>query len=213
MVVQRRCGTAATRRWPRSARPCVRVMLVLAQVSPTNTQRAGSTRPWCCVQRARLRATSGRFCSAARRLFLKVSRSADRKRHQASLLTRVPRKANSARSAHRQVRNRRNPGQKPGPLMQQNRTPPAAHRLGRAATRHGVPLHPADYGCFAEIEPAGDRTPGLTCLDERNGTMAQIEGVGPGHTLPASNPASSLNQSSARAGSPRVNSERTRFRR
>lgn len=61
MVVQRRCGTAAIRRRPRSARPCGRVMLVLAQVSAMNTKRAGSTRPWCCVQRARLRAMSGQF--------------------------------------------------------------------------------------------------------------------------------------------------------
>ena len=44
IVVQCACGTAATRRLPRRARPCVRVMLVSAQVSSMKTRRAGSPR-------------------------------------------------------------------------------------------------------------------------------------------------------------------------
>ena len=36
-------GAEATRRWSRRARPCVRVMLVLTQVSSMKTSRLGST--------------------------------------------------------------------------------------------------------------------------------------------------------------------------
>src|SRR2546421_475103 len=45
-VRQRPCGTLATSLWPRAQRPCVRVMLVLAQVSSMKTRREGSSRPW-----------------------------------------------------------------------------------------------------------------------------------------------------------------------
>ena len=71
MVVERACGTDATRRSPRDARPCVRVMLVSAHASSTKIRRRGSTRCWWRFHRSRLRATSGRSCSVARRLFLR----------------------------------------------------------------------------------------------------------------------------------------------
>jgi hypothetical protein len=38
-------GALASSRWPRRDRPCVRVMLVLAQVSSMKTSRRGSSRP------------------------------------------------------------------------------------------------------------------------------------------------------------------------
>ena len=41
-------------------------MLVAVAVSSTNTNRAGSNRPCSSIQRRRARATSARFCSAAR---------------------------------------------------------------------------------------------------------------------------------------------------
>jgi UDPglucose 6-dehydrogenase len=44
-VRQRPWGTLATKRWPRGARPWLRVMLVLAQVSSMKTRRLGSSRP------------------------------------------------------------------------------------------------------------------------------------------------------------------------
>ena len=71
-VRQRACGALPTSRRPRAARPCVRVMLVLAQVSSMKTRRRGSSR--CCqrFQRSRRRVTSGRSCSLARRLFFEA---------------------------------------------------------------------------------------------------------------------------------------------
>src|SRR5262245_63771639 len=71
-VRQRPCGTLATRRVPRGARPWVRVMLVLAQVSSMKTRRVGSIRPWYFFHCARRRATSGRSCSLACRLFFEA---------------------------------------------------------------------------------------------------------------------------------------------
>src|SRR5438105_11868754 len=71
-VRQRPCGTLATSLWPRAQRPCVRVMLVLAQVSSMNTRRAGSSRPWYFFHCARRLATSGRSCSVARMLFFEA---------------------------------------------------------------------------------------------------------------------------------------------
>src|SRR5436853_6744516 len=44
-------------------------MLVVVQVSSMNTSRAGSNKPCSRIQRARARATSARFCSAAYRVF------------------------------------------------------------------------------------------------------------------------------------------------
>jgi hypothetical protein len=37
------CGTGASNRSPRAARPCRRAMLVVAQVSSMNTRRPGSS--------------------------------------------------------------------------------------------------------------------------------------------------------------------------
>jgi hypothetical protein len=46
-------------------------MLVHVEVSSINTSRDGSNMPCSRIQRRRTRASSARFCSAARRLFLK----------------------------------------------------------------------------------------------------------------------------------------------
>src|SRR6185295_14738958 len=68
-VLQRPCGALAISLSPRGARPWVRVMLVLAQVSSMKTRREGSSRPWYFLHCARRLATSGRSCSLACRLF------------------------------------------------------------------------------------------------------------------------------------------------
>lgn len=83
-VRQRPCGTSATRRSPRSDRPWVLVMLVFAQVSSMNTRRRGSSLCLWCRQRSRLRATSGRSCSAACRLFFERHSRLSVKRQTAS---------------------------------------------------------------------------------------------------------------------------------
>src|SRR5262249_62390333 len=71
-VRQRPWGALATSRRPLAQRPWVRVMLVLAQVSSMKTRRVGSIRPWYFFHCARRRATSGRSCSLACRLFFEA---------------------------------------------------------------------------------------------------------------------------------------------
>lgn len=65
VVFQCPCGTDASRRSPRRARPLVRVMLVLVQVSSRKISRAGS-KPGCASRQSRrASAISARVCSAA----------------------------------------------------------------------------------------------------------------------------------------------------
>jgi hypothetical protein len=63
-IFQCSCGTTATSRCPRGARPYRRVTLVLAQVSSMRTSRSGSKCGWA-ARPSRAAATSGRCCSAA----------------------------------------------------------------------------------------------------------------------------------------------------
>jgi hypothetical protein len=69
VVFQCPCGTDAIRRSPRGARPRVRVMLVLVQVSSRKISRAGSSRGCASRQRWRASAMSARACSAAWMVF------------------------------------------------------------------------------------------------------------------------------------------------
>jgi len=55
--------------FPRGERPRKRVILVLAADSSRKTRREGSEHPWISRQMQRARATSGRDCSEARRVF------------------------------------------------------------------------------------------------------------------------------------------------
>ena len=65
VVFQGPCGTAATSRVPRRARPYRLAMVVVAQVSSMNTSRSGLNAGCWKRQAARAVATSGRCCSAA----------------------------------------------------------------------------------------------------------------------------------------------------
>jgi hypothetical protein len=65
VVFQCPCGADAIRRSPRGARPRVRVMLVLVQVSSRKISCAGSSRGCASRQRWRASAMSARACSAA----------------------------------------------------------------------------------------------------------------------------------------------------
>src|SRR5581483_8431028 len=55
---------------------------------------------------------------------------------------------------------------------------------------------------YADVEEAGHRAAGLTRLDQSDRSLAKIRRIGPWHSLLASNPASSLNHISPRAGIP-----------
>jgi hypothetical protein len=122
-------------------------MFVLVQVSSTKTRRRGSMRPCRAFHCSRLRATSGRSCSLAHRLFFEA---------EASLPDEVPQRviagADAApvefgqQRAQRQVRLPSDPGQDPVPVLRQGQRPLAAHRLGGNAAGLPVEPHPALHG-------------------------------------------------------------------
>ncbi len=78
-VRQRPCGANPFRRRPFGAQPRSGVMLVLIQVSSTNTSRRGSSRRRSACHRARLRATAARACSRANSVFCKAQALAPEK--------------------------------------------------------------------------------------------------------------------------------------
>ena len=83
MVVQRACGTEATRRCPRKARPWVRVCWSMPR-SRRRKPSAPGQRGAGGASTARAAVDVGTVLLGARRLFFKVSRSSRRKRHTAS---------------------------------------------------------------------------------------------------------------------------------
>src|SRR6476646_4695323 len=85
----------------RAKRPLSRTMFVLVAVSSINTSRAGSSMPCSRIQRRRTRATSARFCSAACRLFLKLTLCRSKKRWRALRLPGMPCLAMTARISSR----------------------------------------------------------------------------------------------------------------
>src|ERR1700682_2863707 len=69
IVFQWPCGALATSLRPFGPQPRSGVIFVLLHVSSMKTRRAGSMAAWRALLRSRLRATSGRSCSLANRLF------------------------------------------------------------------------------------------------------------------------------------------------
>src|SRR5581483_3028219 len=178
-------------------------MLVFAQVSSTKTRRPGSTRCWWRFHRSRLRATSERSCSLARRLFFEGEPLfAQEAPYRVVADLGAPLSQFGPQRLTGQIGRRRNPRQKPLALSQQGKTPPSAHRLGRLLARGAIVLHPQDDRRYADVEEAGHRAAGLTRLDQSDRSLAKIRRIGPWHSLLASNPASSLNHISPRAGIP-----------
>src|ERR1700734_2125082 len=72
IVFQWPCGALATSLRPFGPQPRSGVIFVLIHVSSMKTRRDGSMLAWRAFQRSRLRATSGRSCSLANRLFFET---------------------------------------------------------------------------------------------------------------------------------------------
>src|SRR5215210_2587770 len=153
VVVQCPNGALPTSRAPRRQRPRARVMLVLAQVSSMKTRRAGSMLGCSSRQRSRAAATSGRSCSAARRLFfegqlLAVAEAPDRAiaRRDAALGQLPP------QLLERDVRLLGHPRQKPLPVRVERRLAPA-HRPRQHAPGHPKAPLPALHAALADAKP------------------------------------------------------------
>src|ERR1019366_58829 len=174
IVFQCPCGTRPISRSPRRHRPRSRTILVEVEVSSMNTNRAGSNMPCSRIQRRRARATSGRSCSAACRLFFKADpltaeQSPDR-----------PAAAGDPSLAHRaddliqrQIRMLTNQHQQPvGMLLQRRDTAP--DRLRRDTAGFLPTLYPFDRRTGAHLKPFGRFAPRRTRFDRFKHTFAQV---------------------------------------
>ncbi len=130
-------------------------MLVEVEVSSMNTSRAGSNIPCSRIQRRRARATSGRSCSAARRLFFEADAMAGEQPPDCTAAAGDPSLAHRNDDLiQRQIRllgNQRQ--QKVRVLLQRRDAPPG--RLGRYTSRFVPALHPFDSRADAHLEAFG----------------------------------------------------------
>src|SRR5437660_9621141 len=172
-VRQRPCGTLATSLWPRAQRPCVRVMLVLAQVSSMKTRREGSSRPWYFFHCARRLATSGRSCSLARRLFfeadpLVLEEVPDREvAHLDPALGQL-----RCQRPQREVRLLRKPRQKPVTFAGKRIGSPAPDLVCRRTPGRAEALRPLHHARDTDLERRRDRPAGLTRRNSPDDTLA-----------------------------------------
>jgi hypothetical protein len=176
-VFQSPCGTRPISRLPRRQRPRVRTILVLVAVSSMNTSRPGSSVLCFRIQCRRARATSGRSCSAACRVFFNADIMALEETMHRATATRNPRFAH--RSNHFvqcQIRLLVNQGQQPLRVLLQWRDAPS-NRLRRRAPRRLPPLHPLDRRTWTQIEPFGSLPTRRTSFDRPNHPLAQVPGI------------------------------------
>src|SRR5271155_3811995 len=148
-------------------------MLVLAQVSSMKTRREGSSRPWYFFHCARRRATSGRSCSLACKLFFE----GDALVHEEVPDGKVP-PLDPARGELRpeasqgDVRLLGQTSQQPLPLALQRIRPPAANLVrGRAAGR-AIPLRPLYHACHADLESRCDNPATPACRHGGHNALA-----------------------------------------
>src|SRR5262245_20500016 len=178
MVFQCPCGTRPIRRSPRGQRPLSRTILVLAAVSSINTRRAGSNMPCSRIQRRRARATSGRSCSAARRLFFESNLVARKE---------APPRGAAARNlvfAHRrnhlvqrQVRLLLDKTQQKIRVLLQRRDA-ATPWLGRAAARFAKALDPDNRRAGTDFKLLGRLAPRGAAFDLPNHPHPHVPRIG-----------------------------------
>src|SRR6266513_896823 len=174
MVFRCPCGTDPISRSPREQRPLIRTMLVLVAVSSINTNRAGLSIPCSLIQRRRPRATSGRSCSAARRLFFDS---------YIMSLEKSPDGGAAARDSalvHRgdhlvqgQIRLLGYQSQQPIRVLLQRRRTPSA-RLCPGASSLAPALKPPHRRTGAEPEVFGSLTPRRPGFNGFDNTLSQI---------------------------------------
>src|SRR5215212_357294 len=203
-VRQRPCGTLATSRCPRTQRPWRRVILVFAHVSSRKTKRAGSSRLWYFFHCTRRRATSGRSCSLACRLFFETD---------ACMLEEVPDRviahhnpalcqfSNQRPQCH--IRLLRQTSEKPVALARQRIGPIASHRPCRRAAGRAEPLRPFHHAGDADLEGRRHLAAALARRNRRHYTFAKIKRIGSGHQMLASDSSQHLESELHRFGNPK----------
>src|SRR5450759_1199360 len=177
-------GTRPINRSPRGQRPYRRAMLVFTDFSSTKTRQEESSRPCSRIQRRRARATSARFCSAARRLFFKGDVVA---------LERTPKRAAAAGNpplphcndelVERPVRLFIDQSEYPFRVVLQRGPAPAA-RLGRTDSVLPPRLQPSDRRTDADIKAFRRLTSRRSHLNRFDHPFPQIRRIRYGHGAP-----------------------------
>ena len=154
-VFQCPCGTQPSSRWPRGHRPLSRTIFVLAAVSSINTSRVELSMPCRRFQDRRAWATSGRSCSAARRLFFKADFMALEEFPYGSATACNPMLVHGTdHFIQRQVRLFLNQREQPRRMCLQWRRAPAT-RLGCATSSLAKALHPFHCRTWTDVEQLG----------------------------------------------------------
>src|ERR1700704_1481940 len=167
IVFQCPCGTRPISRSPRGQRPLSRTILVFAAVSSMNTNRAELSMPCSRIQRRRARATSGRSCSAARRLFFEGDLVSSEKPPERGAAACNPPLAHCGEHLiQRQIRLLRYQGEQPIRVLLQRRSASSA-RHRRGAPGVAPALQPFDRRTRADLKVFGSLTPRITALADR----------------------------------------------
>src|SRR5215475_10084890 len=157
-------------------------MLVLAQVSSMKTRRVGSIRPWYFFHCARRRATSGRSCSLACRLFFEtdpfvLGEVPDREvAHPDATLGQL-----RGDRTQRQVRCLGNPPQQPVSLAGKRKRTPAAYLQRRRAPSRSEPLRPLHDARHTHAESRSHSPARLTSRNRPNNPLTKIQGISASH--------------------------------
>jgi hypothetical protein len=158
-----------------------RTILVLAAVSSINTSRAGLSVPCSRIQRLRARATSGRACSAARRLFFKGDVVPDEKPRQSAAASGDPLPAHRRnRFVQRQIRMLGDQRQQPARVLLQWRDASATRLRCRAAVIMPAP-QPVDHRTRAHFKKPGHLVSRGATFDDRYRARPQVVRIWLGH--------------------------------
>src|SRR5215813_8700113 len=179
-------------------------MLVFAQVSSMKTRRLGSIRPWYFFHCARRRATSGRSCSAACRLFFErhILGTEEVPDRFATHLD-VARRQLGAHPSQGQVRCGGDPRQKPIALGQKDQLPVAPpHRLGRRTPGCPGTLTPAYHARLANPQQTGHFPTAPSPCHQRYGTLTKIQRVRTRHSCWPPHPSQHLESQTHPQGNP-----------
>src|SRR5205807_5850728 len=176
-VFQCPCGTQPTSRSPRGHRPLSRTIFVLAAVSSMNTSRVELSMVCRRFQHRRARATSGRSCSAARRLFFEADVVAlEEAPHGSATACNPVLVHHRDHLIQRQIRLLLNQREQPRRMCLQWRRAPAA-RFGCTTPSLVKALHPFDCRTWADVELLGcltSRSPAFDVCDHQHANVRRI---------------------------------------
>src|SRR5947199_5104884 len=176
-VFQCPCGTQPTGRAPRGHRPLSRTIFLLAAVSSMNTSRVELSMACRRFQHRRARATSGRSCSAARRLFFEADVVAlEEAPHGSATACNPVLVHHRDHLIQRQIRLLLNQREQPRRMCLQWRRAPAA-RFGCTTPSLVKALHPFDCCTWADVELLGcltSRSPAFDVCDHQHANVRRI---------------------------------------